>query len=375
MRYLRRLLRPRWPIRGPARWAVALSLLMGHSMAVAQPRADSREAKVARLTQQIGTLHAAGKYNDALPLAEELAKEAKHDGRVYYGLAGLHARLGHADEAITLLTKAIKLHDVQPVLLEIDHDFDSLRDDNRFVTLTHDAARDYEKAQERVKAGWSVTLPSNYNPWKAAPLIVALHGYGGEASHMRRLWARVADEHGAVLLTPEGQIAADVGGKSWGGRGQASRDVLSANGETRRRLRIDSKRTLLTGFSQGGAMTYGVALDHPRLFRAIAPMAGPFSWDKDRQFAGEALRGLRVYIVVGDQDRNEIVSANRIAGATFHRAGAEVEMRIYHGIGHAMPPDSDTVLREVLKFVWADAAATQATSKSKKGKAASSERP
>src|SRR6185369_16315446 len=172
--------------------------------------------------------------------------------------------------ALKQLDRAIKAHGVLAEALEHDADFATLRDNPQFATFLAAAKSDLDAQRTKAQATWSVRIPANYDKWRQAPLILAMHGYGGRAEDMERLWAQVADEAGAILLLPEGRFQGPGGaGRSWGvgGRESPARDVMAALTDTRRRLRIDSARTLLTGFSQGGGMTYAIGLLYPKTFR------------------------------------------------------------------------------------------------------------
>lgn len=320
----------------------------------AEPPAETKRQRIEKLTDEIAKLHAAGKLEPALKKAEELVKTSPRDGRAHYGLAGLLSRLGRADDALTALERAVKLHDVHPELMRRDDDFQSLRDRPRFAELVAAAEADLRRQQGQAKAVWTVTLPREFDPWRPAPLIVALHGYGGRADAMAKLWTAAAESYGAILVTPEGQVAAQ-NAHAWGGAGEAQRSVLSAAGDTRRRFRIDPKRTVLTGFSQGGTMTWEIALSTPRSFAAIIPIAGPFNSQASETFKSNKLVGLRVCAIVGGADRNETVSSMRLASSMFERAGAKVDLRLFKGVGHDMPPEPDLVLLDALAFVWPSA--------------------
>lgn len=332
------------------------ALLVLHFLLAPQlfdPPKESISAKKDRLIAEIVKHRTAGKHADAVKPAEEFVSIAKQDGRAEFGLAGLLARAGKTDDAFKHLDRAIKLHGVLPPLLDAGGDFDSIRKDARFDKARDDAANEFIAAQNKAKSSWTVTLPKEYDPWTAAPLIVALHGFGGDRRHMIGMWSALANEYGAILVTPEGQINADGGGKSWGGRGAAERVVLSVNGDTRRRLRIDSTRTVLTGFSQGGAMTWGFVLSNPHTFRCAMPMAGPFSWRSDPKFKTDELAGLRLFIYVGGADRADIVSTNDFAARQFATAGCEVRFFSAPGVGHALPPAPGKLLHEMLDFAFA----------------------
>jgi len=317
-----------------------------------EPAKENAAARRARLLHTIAGHCAAERYSEAVAPAEELVALNKRDGRAEYGLAGLLARLGRTDEALKHLDRAVKRHDTCATLLKSDPDFANLRDDARFAAVAESADQDAAQEQARSKAVWTLRLPARYDKWKPAPLIVALHGFGGDAAGMAALWSRVADDVGAVLLTPEGQFDGPGGGKSWGtgDRNTAARQIMAAVADTRHRLFIDSERTVLTGFSQGGGMTYGVGLAYPESFRGLIPMAGPFVWGGDPAFREEKLKRLRIFIIVGSDDAN--APLNREAAARFQNAGARVRLNVLQGLGHTLPAQPDELLHEALKYVW-----------------------
>ena len=123
-----------------------------------------------------------------------------------------------------------------------------------------------------------------YDPKKAWPLVVSLHG--ATSNHLlnrRRVFGlgnrpgesdyeaiRNQDvafpEVGFIVLSPYGR------GEVAGYNGLAERDVLRALADVKRAYNVDEDRVYLTGLSMGGGGTWHLGLRYPDLFAAIAPV-------------------------------------------------------------------------------------------------------
>ncbi|MBN2176515.1 MAG: prolyl oligopeptidase family serine peptidase [Demequinaceae bacterium] len=116
-----------------------------------------------------------------------------------------------------------------------------------------------------------------------APVVFLLHGYTSDAAEIRASFEfdRVADEHGFAVVYPQGSL--DTWGDThWNAYVQESttddigfltalaRDLQDRHG-------LDPNRTFVSGFSNGGFMTYVLATEAPAVFRAGASIAGSMS--------------------------------------------------------------------------------------------------
>lgn len=122
-------------------------------------------------------------------------------------------------------------------------------------------------------------LPAN------APLVFFLHGHGGNAGETRA-WVgldRVADANGFAVAYPQG--SGDYSGTPyWNARAfpgvvddvgflsALARSLQSAHG-------LDRERTFAAGFSNGGMMSYVLAMDAPDVFRGAASVVGTMAGD------------------------------------------------------------------------------------------------
>lgn len=118
-------------------------------------------------------------------------------------------------------------------------------------------------------------LPEN------APLVVVLHGYGGNNNPDRFAMNATADRHGFAVCYPQG--AKDGRGKSCWNVGypfQADMTVDDVRFLTELVRHLQKKHGLsrhnvfCTGMSNGGEMCYQLAAQRPEVFAAVAPVSG-----------------------------------------------------------------------------------------------------
>jgi len=131
---------------------------------------------------------------------------------------------------------------------------------------------------------YHVYLPQNYQP--DMPLILSLHGYTWSLTEFAgyTLMHEYADTSGFIVVHPEGSFYNQSSGWNSGlraiGFGQVdttSNDVgfISALIDTlHARYNIDMSRIYSCGYSQGGEMTYRLAIELGHRFAAIASVAG-----------------------------------------------------------------------------------------------------
>lgn len=145
---------------------------------------------------------------------------------------------------------------------------------DRTETLTHDG-------QERT---YHLHLPPGFDKTKPMPLVLALHGGGGQGKlfdrHTGSTFSSAADKHGFVVVYPEGiqkqwndgrevhlQDQAD------GKRVQDDLGFLSKLIDTiHAAYGTDPRRVYATGISNGGFMSVRLALDLSEKIAAAAPV-------------------------------------------------------------------------------------------------------
>lgn len=178
-----------------------------------------------------------------------------------------------------------------------------------------------------------VRVPASYDPDVPAPLLLVLHGYGGNGAAIDSYFnfRPLADLHGFLLAHPSGTV--DGGGAGFWNATDAccnfDRRAIDDSGylerviaETRGLLNVDRDRIYLAGWSNGGFMSYRMSCDHPQTIAAMASLAGA-------TFSGEtscaASSPVHVLQVHGSNDTVILFGGGALSGVTYPGALATVE--------------------------------------------------
>lgn len=346
------------------------------------PKMSARERfqKIGELTQKLVDLSRKGNQGKALKIAlealhhasllnDEFGKDDRFGPQVrgqlaltHYNVACMYSLVGKKGPAFEHLDKVIELGGFGQDLaeqIEDDSDFDNIRKDRRYADILKRAkkasarpARQPIPESEEVAFKWKVTLPEDFDKSHKAPLLVALHHFNGSMEKTTRRWKKAADEVGAILLTPQGTIKMDDGNYHWGrSLDKIDENVMAAINQVMDKYKIDQDKIILAGFSQGGWATWGLALRHPDTFRGIIPVAGRFEPESESDLDDPALAHLRVFIMVGAEDRSRTIDSNRKAAKLLRKTRAKVRLNIYDEVGHGFPDNETEEQIKALKFI------------------------
>lgn len=269
-----------------------------------------------------------------------------------YNLACVYALKGDKDDAIKWLRTSVERGFADSAHVRIDADLVSLRTlpafeailksmDERLAVLMKNAA----------KADPLIVVPPNLDKQKAAPLIVALHPFGSRPQWIVDHWRTVAAEAGAIMVAPQA-LNPQGGGFQWGAVQEADFVLEHALEVVMKKHKIDAKRVVLTGFSQGGYMAFNLGMKHADIFCGVIPSAGNYNPVLAAPPTSDPTKLPKFYIMAGDQDG--VIGSNRVALQEYEAAGVQVKLAVYPGVGHAYPPNRDEELRKALKFVFQD---------------------
>ena len=197
-----------------------------------------------------------------------------------------------------------------------------------FAGRQGDFHRAYRSKVDNTLQPYRLLVPKAYDASKATPLVVALHGMGGDENSMFDQYGKElpvdAQKQGFLLVAPKGRGSAAMY------RGTAEQDVMDVLAEVRRDYKVDPSRIYLMGHSMGGYGTWSVALSHPDVFAALAPISGggdPGSMVK--------LRAIPQYVTHGDDDKTVNVSQSRIMVEAGKKAGAAITYVEVSGGSHS----------------------------------------
>lgn len=130
-------------------------------------------------------------------------------------------------------------------------------------------------------------VPENARPDKPLPVLVMLHGAGGDAERARLAsgFDDYADADQFIVVYPNGTQAADIPGEfSWnagaccGAPQRAKVDdvafIAAVLDEVAAQHPVDPSRVYLTGFSNGGMLSYRLSCELGERFAGIAVVGG-----------------------------------------------------------------------------------------------------
>ena len=130
-------------------------------------------------------------------------------------------------------------------------------------------------------------VPSEVRPGKPLPVVVMLHGAGGDAERARLAsgFDDYADADGFIVVYPNGTQAAAVPGEySWnagaccGAPQRTGIDdvafISAVLDEVAAQHPVDASRVYLTGFSNGGMLTYRLSCELGERFAGVAIVGG-----------------------------------------------------------------------------------------------------
>jgi predicted esterase len=196
-----------------------------------------------------------------------------------------------------------------------------------FAGRRGDFRKAYVSPVDNTLQPYRILIPEVYNGRTPSPLVVALHGMGGDENSIFDAYdgafKPAAERAGFIAVCPKGRDSASMY------RGSAEQDVMDVLAEVRRDYKIDPNRIYLMGHSMGGYGTWSIAMAHADVFAALGPISG------GGNPAGMAkIANIPEYVVHGDDDRTVAVTQSRMMVEAGKKAGANIVYVEVHGGAH-----------------------------------------
>ena len=214
------------------------------------------------------------------------------------------------------------------------------------ASATGDQQRRYDFSEARAEMPYRLYVPQSYDPARKTPLVVALHGYGGDQNYFFASLPTLPDlleRHGFIFVAPMGFAPDGWYGAPLSIPGNAPRssgaptpaplrtpeeetryralsetDVVNVIDIVRAEYAVDPDRIYLMGHSMGGFGAWWLGQKYADLWAAIAPMSGVLP-NVDYQLA--RLTRVPVHISIGGQENPEWVAASRRQVETMQAMG------------------------------------------------------
>ena len=206
-----------------------------------------------------------------------------------------------------------------------------------------------------VEYRYEVYVPRDFDPARAWPVVIALHGGGDYGSNplsvsqggLALAIRRHPEQFPAIVIFA--QAHAD-GTPGWQGQGGAA--ALAAADSAMKEFHGDPRRLYLTGFSAGGNGAWYLAYHHPERFAAAVVICGfvtefrgktsgllyppiaPVSAGDPYAVVAKGVASIPIWIVHGDADKNVSVEESRHMVAALKAIGANVHYTELPGVEH-----------------------------------------
>jgi phospholipase/carboxylesterase len=206
---------------------------------------------------------------------------------------------------------------------------------------------------------YDLYLPDGDRP---KPLIIAMHGYGGDKSSMMRLVRRI-NEHDYVIAALQGPhqhmvMPTEESPKLGFGFGWLSNFKPEESVALHHRLVLDiletidnsgsadTDRVFLLGFSQAVGINFRFAFTHGNLIRGGVAICGgiPGDWDSDNKYESGKID---VLYIATERDNYYTPERMRQNAESLRRRARSVELRFFDA-EHEVPRETYPVIEEWL---------------------------
>ncbi|HWI19671.1 MAG TPA: alpha/beta fold hydrolase [Vicinamibacterales bacterium] len=190
---------------------------------------------------------------------------------------------------------------------------------------------------------YRVYVPKSYAAAKPTPLVIALHGLGGNEDgffdNYSRLPPQLAEQHGFLLASPLGfRRDGFYGSGLMGGSDAAARrrgeysekDVLEVLRLMKAAYNVDDSRIYLIGHSMGAIGTWSLAAKYPQTWAALVAFAGTGA-----PSLADNMKAIPQFVVHGDADDTVNVSGSRNMVGALKKLNANVTYVEVAGGGHS----------------------------------------
>ena len=189
------------------------------------------------------------------------------------------------------------------------------------------------ESKEGVELSYWVMTPVKVDRQKKYPLVLALHGRGGNTEAATVLGsAEMREKYPCFVIAPAVSKSA-VWSVPKEFRKLKGKQLLPAALEVlevvKNEYPIDSTRVYVTGQSMGGFGTFGAIAASPQTFAAAIPVCG--GWDPAD---AERMKSVKIWVFHGGSDRTVPVERSRNMVEAIKQAGGSPKYTEYPDVGH-----------------------------------------
>ncbi|NQV41468.1 MAG: hypothetical protein HQ506_03855 [Candidatus Marinimicrobia bacterium] len=298
----------------------------------------------------------AGDFSEAGDYYKKALIHNQDDAIVAYNLACCYALQGDAVNAGLFVTYAFANGFRRVDVFEGDKDFDYVRDDPEFQKATADIQQRMKSIGKKGYVAalsllpYRIRFPENYDASKSYPLLVGMHGMGGNADGFVAQYDKL-DNPQIIYVTPEAPYPLSINvGSQWhtrawapinvGKKATLAGDVLVGDYIMKAIKAISNEHKIsdvyLMGFSQGATYAYTIGLQNPDMIKGVIGFSGYLmDMDGDKSILTmqdiENAKKLRIFIAHGIGDAAVEVETARELKSMFEEHGYDLTYKEFEG--------------------------------------------
>jgi len=165
------------------------------------------------------------------------------------------------------------------------------------------------------------------------PLLVALHGSGGNGAAMIAAWQRESDANGFIVVAPDALHA-----QAWNGLDDGPGFLRKVIDDVASHHLIDRRRVYLFGHSAGAHFALLMALLESQYFAAAAVHAGAIPEGSSR-YVGAMRRPIPIALWSGRDDRMVPIEFARATRDLLRLSGVPAQLHELRGQDHRYRPE------------------------------------
>jgi len=315
-----------------------------------------KQTNRAQLLSDAAEAYHADNFSEAGDYYLKILIHNQDDAIVAYNLACCYALQEDAQNAAKFVTLAFQNGFRGLDIFNRDKDFDPVRNDPVFLLAVKDIEKRFESVGKKdyvvapALQPYRIRFPKNYDASKSYPLLVGMHGRGGNSEGFVSQYDKLEDPQ-VIYVAPEGQYPLSMNvGPQWYRRSwaitNAGKQALKTSDKlvsayilnTIKQVSKDYKVSdvYLLGFSQGAAFAYTIGLQNPETIKGVIGFGG-YLMDVDKEYSPltsediEAGKDLRIFIAHGIDDTAIKVETAREIKSMFEEKGYDLTYTEFEG--------------------------------------------
>jgi predicted esterase len=305
------------------------------------------------MRHKIGELYHQGDFQQAVNILNwGLKAFPDHLAANTFNLALCQVQLSRPDQAVRTLQHGLQ-HGVWFGPFEIGIDaWEPIREKDSFkkLLLVYDECR--RSAQRKARPLLDIALPSGYEPRRAYPLFIALHGSGETIEGFKRQWTSPRLSREFITAYPQSSRVVSMDGFSWVGDWRDRREMSAVYKRVLAEHKVDSDRIILGGFSAGGYLALTLILGEVETVpvRGFIVLCPPVPREVPFRAVKRIVENDQRGVLLTTEMDDLIVEQERFV-MVFEAGGIPIKFEIFPNFGRWYPPDLGVRMDGAIDFI------------------------